>query len=96
MPIFHIFFLKLDFPKQKKIILDNRDDKQKEKRRKKGDRLLFPEERGLSLGPGLVIENRNSSVFSYLSIPMIGPDLDDIEKVACPFFLLFNMLIIKT
>jgi|GEM_PF-4844343 len=65
----------MDFPKQKKIRIDNRDDKQKAK----GDRLLFPEERGLSLGPDLVIESRNST-----------------EKVACPFFYLFNMLIIKT
>jgi hypothetical protein len=67
------------------------------RRRKKEDRLLFLEERGLSLGPGRVIENRNSSVFSYLGIPMIGPDLDDTEKVACPlYFYFFNMLIIKT
>ena len=27
---------------------------------------------------------------------MIGPDLDDTEKVACPLFHTFNMLIIKT
>ena len=27
---------------------------------------------------------------------MIGPDLDDTEKVACPLFYTFNMLIIKT
>ena len=46
----------------------------------------FLQERGENLGSGLVKKNRNSSASSYLSIPMIRPDPDDAEKVACLFF----------
>ncbi len=37
---------------------------------------------------GLVKEHRNSSGSSYLGIPMIRPEPDDTEKVACPLFFL--------
>ncbi len=55
---------------------------------KKGDRLLFLDGSGLSLGSGLANRKKNFPALDYPGISMIrpGPDVHA-EKVACPLFL---------